>query len=125
MCHCNNLHKILIVEDNEATQILIQEILEYLDVELIITGRAEEAIRLYESHYKEIVLVLLDLRLPNCNGRDLLKNLRAINPDVVAIAVSALRLAELATEAKVAGFNDWIEKPFDLDEFVKMVKRYL
>lgn len=117
--------KILIVEDNEATQILIQEILEHLDVELIITGWAEEAIRLFEIHNNEIALVVLDLKLPNWDGGELLKQLRIIKPNVPAIAVSALRAIELAERAKAARFNRWMEKPFGLDEFVDMVKPYL
>lgn len=117
--------KILVVEDNEAARILIKEILEQLNVTFIGTGWAEEAIELFKTYNLEIALVLIDLRLPKWDGGELLKQLRAINPNVPAIAISALRPIELAARAKLAGFERWMEKPFDLDEFVDMVKAFL
>lgn len=117
--------KILIVEDNETSQILMQEVLAYLDVALIVTGKAEKAISLFESHHEAIVLVLLDLRLPKCNGCELLRKLRAIKPDVPAVAISALQPVEITKVLEHAGFNGWMEKPFDIDRFAEMVKSFL
>ena len=121
----NNLHKILIVEDNVAAQILVKEILEVLEVTIVVTGLAEEAIDLFKVYNTEIALVIIDLKLPNWDGGELLKQLRRINTNIPAIAVSASRPTELAAKAKAAGFNGWMEKPFDLDEFVEMVSTYL
>lgn len=119
------LRKILVVEDCVASRILIKEILEPLNVTIIETGYAEEAIYIFNRDHREIALVLLDLRLPNWDGCKLLKQFRKTNPLVPAIAVSALRSIELAEMSKAAGFNGWMEKPFDLNEFVEMVKSYL
>jgi CheY-like chemotaxis protein len=117
--------KILIVEDNEAARILIKETLEHLNVTIIETGWAEEAMELFKAYNMEITLVLLDLRLPNWDGCELLHQLKNINPNVPAIAISALRPIELAARAKAAGFEGWMEKPFDIDRFVDMVRAYL
>src|ERR1035437_3062507 len=95
--------KLLIVEDNEASRILIKEILESSNVTFIETGWAEEAIELFKIYNMEIALILIDLRLPNWDGGELLKQLRRINPCVPAIAISALRPIELETKAKLAG----------------------
>lgn len=122
---CSAKRIILIVEDNEAARILIKEILEHLNVTFIETGWAEEAISLFYTYNTEIALVLIDLRLPNWDGCELLKQFRKINPMVPAIAVSALRPIELAARAKLAGFEGWMEKPFDIEEFLKLVSSYL
>ena len=121
----SKLHKILVVEDNEASRILIKEILEPLSVIIIETSWAEEAIELFKIYNTEIAMVLLDLRLPNWDGGEVLKQFRSINPNVPAIAVSALRPIELAARAKAAGFEGWMEKPMDIERFMEMVREYL
>jgi CheY-like chemotaxis protein len=90
--------KLLVVEDNEAARILIKEILGNINVTIIETGCAEEAICLFKKFNHEIVLVLLDMRLPNWDGCELLKQLRNINPLVPAISMSALTPIELAVK---------------------------
>jgi len=117
--------KILIVEDNEATRILIKEVLEHLNVTIIESGCVEEALNLFKTYSNEIALVLLDLRLPGCDGCELLKQFRQINSSVPSIAISALSPAELAAKSKAAGFNEYMSKPFDIDEFNRIVSSYL
>jgi two-component system cell cycle response regulator DivK len=125
MTHNLIKRKLLIVEDNQAARILIKEILGHLNVTIIETGFAEEAICLFKIYHSDIALVLLDLRLPNWDGCELLKQFRSIDPCVPAIAVSALRPIELAARAKQAGFEGWMEKPMDIEGFIEIVSSYL
>jgi DNA-binding NtrC family response regulator len=121
----NGKGKVLIVDDNEASRILVIEILVNLNLTIIETGYAEEAICFFNKYNREIALVLIDIRLPGWDGCELLKQFRIINPFIPAIAISALRPLELAAKSKTAGFNEWMSKPFDIDEFIKMVSTYV
>jgi CheY-like chemotaxis protein len=103
----------------------MSEILEGANVTIIECGCGKEAISLFKQHCADLVLVLLDINLPRCNGWDLAKQFRKIKPGVPIIAVSAIAPYELATKCREAGFDAYISKPFDIDEFLKMVKGYL
>jgi CheY-like chemotaxis protein len=115
----------LIVEDDEASRILAKDVLECLNVTIIETGYAEEALSLFKKHNSEFALVLLDLTLPRWDGCELLKQFREINPLIPAIAVSALRPFELNAKCRVAGFDNWMSKPIDIDLFLEIVKAYV
>jgi len=67
-------------------------------------------------------VVLLDLRLGDANGLDLLRRIRAEAPDVKVILISAHGSIESAVAAMKLGAYDFIKKPFELDEIVAAVR---
>jgi DNA-binding NtrC family response regulator len=67
-----------------------------------------------------IDLVLLDLRLPDMSGLRVLEFLKDVDPDILAIMITANTTAQPAVEAMKAGAYDYLMKPFELDE-VKLV----
>jgi CheY-like chemotaxis protein len=117
--------KLLIIDDDDATRLLITEIFEETNVTIIECESGKKAISLFKQHCDDIVLVLLDIRLPGCSGWELLKLFRKEKPLVPAIAISATAPSELAHNCKAAGFNAFVSKPFDMNEFVETVNEYL
>ena len=81
--------KLLLVDDDEASRILIRDILEGANVTILECGCGIEAMELYKKYAWELDLVLLDIRLPDCNGWELVRQFRLINPLVIFIAISA------------------------------------
>jgi len=122
---CDNQRKILLVDDDYANQILINELLEHLDVNIIECNCGKEAMEGFKQYTNDIALVLLDIKLPDCKGWDLCKQLRLVNDRMPIIAMSALQPSELARHYKAAGFTTYISKPFDMVEFVEMVSAYV
>jgi PleD family two-component response regulator len=59
--------KIFVVDDDLANRILMSEILEGANVAIIECGCGREAVLLFQKHYADIVLVILDIQLPKCN----------------------------------------------------------
>jgi two-component system, sensor histidine kinase len=119
----NYLKKILLVDDNYVTQVLIDGLLEGLDVNIIKYDRGKDAIRYYRRYGNGIALVLLDIRLPDCMGWDLCKQFRDINDSVPIIAISGVMTAELNQKCEEAGFTAYVSKPFDVEVFMKIVNR--
>lgn len=58
-------------------------------------------------------VALLDVKLPDCNGLDLLKRLKKVNPMCKTIVMTGYSTVKVAVEAIKLGANDYIEKPFD------------
>lgn len=82
--------KILIIDDDEATRILICGIFEGTNINIIEAGCGLEAFKLFKKYSFEIDLILLDLRLPDCSGWELNRQLRSENNIIPVIAISAI-----------------------------------
>ena len=65
---------------------------------------------------KAVQVVLLDIRMPDMDGIALLKKLKASDPDIEVIMLTALSDSRSATEALKAGAFDYVNKPFDAEE---------
>ena len=116
---------ILVVEDNEANQLLATSVLEREGYRIAVASdslQAREAIRRREPD-----LILMDLQLPGQGGLDFTRELKA-DPTTAAIPVVALTALampgdrELSLEAGCAGY---ISKPIDTRTFAIEVRKYL
>jgi DNA-binding NtrC family response regulator len=70
-------------------------------------------------------LLLLDYRLPDGNGFDVLKHAKTIDPSQLAIFMTTFATVKNATESMRLGAYDYIDKPFDLDELVLTIEKAL
>ena len=118
-------HKLLLIDDDEPSRILIRDILEGANVTILECDCGNEALDLYKKYAWEIDLVLLDIRLPDCNGWELLRQFRQINPLVIFVAISAISPAELAGRCKIGEIDACISKPFDIGEFRELIGMFL
>ncbi len=70
-------------------------------------------------------VVLLDVRLPDANGIELLANFKSRNPDALVLMITAYADADSAVKALKAGADDYIGKPFDLDNIKQVIEQCL
>lgn len=112
------MNKILIVEDDTNINNMIKEVLEKQGYECIQAFSGTEGL-LYVKQ-EELRLVLLDLMLPGMSGEDLLKEVkdRSGTPVVVMSAKDSL---DSKVELLTSGAEDYITKPFELEELVARV----
>ena len=117
--------KLLIVDDDEATRILVHEILESGILNIIEACNGKEGLHLFKKHSRKLVLVFLDIKLPDCKGWDLIKQLRIENSKIPIVALSATNPLELKENYMKAGFDYYLSKPFDILELERIVEFYL
>lgn len=106
-------HRILVVDDDDQIQTMLRIALESAGYETRAAMTGQEAIRLAASIAPEAVL--LDLGLPDRDGREVLKAIRAFS-DVPVIVLSARDREADKVEALDLGADDYLEKPFGISE---------
>ncbi|WP_232435755.1 response regulator [Rivularia sp. PCC 7116] len=117
---------VLVVEDNEDNLFLISHILESLGCRVIFQRVGSEAtVILAKEHHPD--LILLDIVLPDVSGIDILQLLRQepLTCDLPAIAVTALATEQNRENIIRAGFNNYIIKPYLIEELEEMIFPYI
>jgi two-component system OmpR family response regulator len=115
--------RILIVEDERG---IAEFLARALDAEGFATGRAAdgaEGERLALTG--DFNLVLLDVMLPGRSGLDVLETIRARRPELPVILLTALGQKQDVVEGLNRGADDYVTKPFDLDELLARVRAQL
>ena len=70
-------------------------------------------------------LILMDIRMPGMNGLDATRIIKEVSSDTPVVALSAYAFEENIREAKQAGCNEFMAKPFKVENLIDMVRRYL
>ena len=107
-------HRGLIVDDEEATRLLLAHILTRdLDLEVQLAGTCEQALRLAGNYAYDTIL--LDLMMPGIGGLEVLKDLRRASPNTTTPVIIVSVLAESATMQACleAGASAYLVKPAD------------
>lgn len=115
--------KILSIEDSDFERNVISDIIEGEGYDLIEAEDGQTGLDKYEEEDPD--LVLLDLRLPDIDGLDVLEKLKDKDSGVKVIVVSIVREDETIEEAKELGAEDYIEKPVDEDKLLPAIDEVL
>jgi len=112
---------ILIVEDNERNRKLVRDVLQYKGYRTLEAENAEEGLKL--AAQSSPALVLMDIQLPGMNGIEALERLRADDAtrSIPVLAVTASVMSHDRDRIVSAGFDGYIRKPLDVNEFLSMV----
>jgi two-component system cell cycle sensor histidine kinase/response regulator CckA len=106
--------RVLIVDDERVVRRALQRILERDGHLVTLAESGREAIDLYAALWKDLDVVVLDLLMPDLDGREVLRRMREMNPDVRAILSSGFTV-ESDPSLSVAG--TWIlQKPYTPDQ---------
>lgn len=122
--------KILIVDDNDLNLEIIEFMLNTLNCKILKASSGEEAINIYKSSKEnEIDLILMDILMPKIDGMTATKSIRLTNrsdsKNIKIIAMSANTFDDDINEALKSGMNDYISKPIDRDNLIKVIKKNL
>lgn len=112
---------ILVVEDELALHKRISRALGGHDVHAVDCGA--DAVARFNQTLPD--LVLLDLRLPDASGLDLLQQIRRLDADLPVVLMTAYSSVDEAVEAMRRGATDYLSKPLDLDKLRRLVEGLL
>lgn len=115
------MHNILIIEDDFRMRLLVKELLEKEGYAVTAAGDGQEAVSILSKYSFDILLT--DLKMPGLDGMDILTASKEANPDTPVIVMTAYATIDSAVKAMKNGAYDYIQKPFDPDELLLMVKR--
>ena len=114
--------KILIVDDAAFMRMMIKDILTKKGYEVVAeAANGVEAVELYKSHQPD--LVTMDITMPEMDGIEAVKQIKAVNPAAKVIMCSAMGQQSMVMDAIKAGANDFIVKPFQADRVLEAVKK--
>ncbi|GAB3246145.1 response regulator transcription factor [Nocardioides dilutus] len=111
--------QILVVEDEAPILDMLSMSLGFVGYRVLRASQGSEALELARRH--RVDLALLDVMLPDTDGFDLLRRLRSVNPDMAAVFVTARDALEDRIAGLTLGGDDYVTKPFSLEEVVTRV----
>jgi DNA-binding NtrC family response regulator len=112
---------ILVVDDERTLARVVKIFLTEAGYETEVAGDAESALEMLERLKPDVVFT--DVRLPGMNGIELLQKVRAFDPTISVVVMTAFGSIEGAVEAVKLGAFDYIKKPVDLDELKLLADR--
>lgn len=116
---------ILIVEDERHLAVLMKYNLEHEGYRVTTMGDGPTALKVVEELADDIDLVILDLMLPGMSGYAVCESLRENGYDMPVLILSARTLSEDRTRGFDVGANQYLSKPFDLDELLSRVRNLM
>ena len=114
--------KILIVEDEPMSVLLIQQILKSYQFELIVATNGIDAIEKFKNN--EISLVIMDLYMPEMDGFEASKRIKQISKDTPIIVISTTTIAEDDLKKDI-GIDYFLAKPLNVTKFKDFIHMLL
>lgn len=115
---------ILLVEDEDANHIFIASALEKTRVKLLWAKDGREAIDMVHDH-PNIDLILMDIRMPELDGYEATRQIKAFKPNMPIVAQTAYVMSNEKGKVLQAGCDDLIVKPIRLKTLLTVCAKYL
>ena len=115
------MSNLLIVDDEQSYRQLLTLVFETDGHNIRTAKNGREALEMLQAGPAEVIIT--DVRMPDMNGIELLREAREVYPDIGVILMTAFATVETAREAFKLGADDFIQKPFDVEELKIIVKK--
>ena len=118
---------ILVVEDNVSNFVLIARLLAFMGVQKCEWKTTGWGVVDFANTMQRIDLILMDLRLPHEDGYEALAQIRADEnlKDILVVVVTAHGSSQEMQKAREAGFDGFLVKPLDADQFPEQIRQIL
>jgi DNA-binding NtrC family response regulator len=117
------MRKILIVDDEKNVRYSFERFLTAPEYSVESARNGAEALKKFEQEDYE--LIILDVRLPDMSGLDVLRRMKTLDSRAVVLIITAFGSTDIAIEATKAGAYDYIQKPFDMPLMKKLIDEAL
>ncbi len=115
--------KILVIDDEHSVRWAFEKALQKAGYEVMLAENGLKGLKLYESFLPDITFV--DIRMPEMDGLQVLKNIRDRDPEAQVIVMTAYTDMETTVTAMKLGAYDFLSKPFNIDECLLLISRGL
>ncbi|MFT7632172.1 MAG: DNA-binding NtrC family response regulator [Mariniblastus sp.] len=119
----SNVPRILAIDDDRTVLRLIEKALEDVDVEVVTAANAEQGLTILTE--SDVAVCLLDIMLPEMNGLELAKKIRAFDARLPVIFVTSLDDSSTTIEAMKLGAYEYCSKPLDVQQVQDLVEKAL
>jgi two-component system response regulator AtoC len=113
--------RILIVDDEEIQRNMLQGFLEKQGFQTLTASGGRQALEIFSRY--PVQLVLIDHRMDDMNGDEVLEKMKALSPIVAAIMMTAYGSVDTAVKVMKLGINDFLEKPIDLVQLLEKIRK--
>jgi two-component system response regulator AtoC len=120
--HKETHDRILIADDQQATVDMLSDLLTGEGYDVVGVGSGTAVLEQLQGDHG-FGLLLMDLQMPGLSGLELIERLRKDSIDIPVILITAYGTSSIAIRAMQIGAYDYLNKPFDLDEVLVVVKR--
>ncbi len=117
--------KVLVVDDQREAIRMMRSSFESLEQTFMVTDVLSGEEALLEARLQKFDLLVTDVRLPGITGLELMKKIRARNPDIKVILVTGITIPKVQRDVKNANADAYFYKPFDVADFLEAVVRVL
>ncbi len=111
---------VLYVEDDDETRAVMAEFLGMKINKVYAASNGQEGIDYYKKYHPEIIIT--DIKMPVMNGLDMIKKIKAINPEVAFIIVTAYNEGQFLLDTIELGVNHFLLKPIDENKLIKAIE---
>ena len=115
--------RVLVVDDEELVLSVVRNLFEELDMTVTEASDGESATILLQTRTFDVVIC--DKNLPDISGMEIIRRAKAVDPTVATLLITGYSSRESAEEAMLLGVDDYIIKPFELDDLRNKVKESL
>ncbi len=117
------MFQILVIDDDKNARFFIKEALELNKYYVHTASNGVEGLKVLETNH--IDLIIVDIMMPHMDGYEFTKEIRSTMPNLPILMVSAKQLSEDRKKGFLAGIDDYMSKPLDLEELLLHVKALL
>jgi len=111
--------KILIVDDEERFRTTMGKLLKARGLEADTAGSGPEALERLKSNPYDVMI--LDVRMPQMGGVQVLSEIRKVDPDIEVIIMTGYASVDTAKEIMKLGAYDYMLKPYQIDELIEKI----
>ncbi|MCX5863363.1 MAG: PAS domain S-box protein [Deltaproteobacteria bacterium] len=116
---------ILLVEDEEVLRELGTELLNDFGYEVITAGNGREALEIYQRERERIALVILDLIMPEMDGKQCLVEILGVDPKARILIASGYSQNGPIKRTSLTGARGFVEKPYNMRELLETIREVL
>ncbi len=115
--------KVLVIDDEQGIRDLFIQALEDDDYEVLTVDNGEEGLDIIKNEKPNVIF--LDLKLPGIDGLEVLKSISDLESKPIVIMITGHGTIAKAAKTMDLGAYDYIVKPFDIDDIIKLMKQAL